>query len=127
MAEITNVEGFRIVFEPKAVYMVTDRDASTGEAITGVYGIIGDVVRTKEAPEAFLTRIEVAAGFAKLTRPNKSPIWLAAGAVKSLREPLPNEYVAGVKTVIAVANRHLGVTETVEATLAKLKEAGANL
>ncbi len=127
MAEVTTVEGYQYIFDPKVVTIITDRDASTGQTVTGVYGITAAVVRIAETPDDFMSRLKIVGKFVKLTRPNASPIWINAAAVSSLRLPLENEYVDDVKTVVAVGKTGQGVTEAIDVVRPALNSRGANL
>ena len=52
MATLTTTDGIQITFVAKAVSALADHDASTGEAVTCVYGIIEDVLRISEFVES---------------------------------------------------------------------------
>jgi hypothetical protein len=77
-----------------------------------VYGVTDTVLRISESVVAFMTRLKIMKNFAQLTRPNGSPVWMNGAAVSSIRAPLPNEYVAGVNTVIFASGLTQGVKET---------------
>ena len=111
MATLTTTDGIQITFVGKAVSALTDHDASTGEAVTCVYGITNSALRLIESVQAFMTRIKIADNFAKLTRPNGFPVWINGAAVSSIRAPLSNEYVMGVNTVIFANGLTQGVKE----------------
>jgi len=127
MAEVTTVDGYQYIFDPKVVSIITDRDTSTGQAVTGIYGIAPAVVRIPETVDGFMTRVGIAARFAEFGRPNGSPIWISGTAVSALRAPLPDEYVAGVETVISVGKMSLGVVEDIAAVRDALNSHGAAL
>jgi hypothetical protein len=112
MPTLTTTDGTQITFLAKVVSAVTDHDASTGEAVTCVYGITKSLLRISESVQAFMTRLKITKNFAQLTRPNGSPVWINGGAVSSIRAPLPNEFVAGVNTVVFADGLMQGVKET---------------
>lgn len=58
---------------------------------------------------------------ATLTRPDGSSITIDAETVTSIRAALPNEYVPGVQTVLAMGNKHQGVVEDPETVTSALK------
>lgn len=127
MPTLTTVDGFQITFAAKAVSALTDHDALTGEAVTCVYGVAKGVLRIKETVPAFLARLKVAKNFATLTRANGSPVWINGADVSSVRAPLPGEYVAGVKAVVATDGLTQGVKESPDAAVALLNQHGGQL
>ena len=127
MADLTTVDGAQITFKPDAVVAVTDHDANTGVAETCVYGITKGVLHIAEPVIGFLQRIGVTANFAQLTRPNGSPIWINGASVSSLRAPQPDEYVAGVNTIISAGSLTQGVTETPATAKAAINVHGGKL
>ena len=112
MATLTTTDGIQITFVAKTVSAITDHDASTGEAVTCVYGITKSLLRISGSVQAFMTRLKIIKNFAQLTRPNGSPVWINGGAVSSIRAPFPNEFVAGVNTVVFADGLMQGVKET---------------
>lgn len=66
-------------------------------------------------------------GSARFTKPNGQPVWIAAGAVASVRAPFPGEYAPGVQAVIGVGRIHQGVRESVTAVKAALRVHGGGL
>ncbi|WP_174275562.1 hypothetical protein [uncultured Sphingomonas sp.] len=127
MANLTTIDGFQYSFTPDSVSLVLDHDPNTGLAVTCVFGITAGVIQIAETVDGFLARIGVTNRFAVLSRPNRSSAWINCAAAKSVRAPLPDEYVAGVQAVIAVGSLNLGVTETLAATIAALNANGGNL
>ena len=127
MAILTTVDGHQITFNPKAVSALTNHNASTGQVVTTVYGITNAAIDITETAQAFMSRLGIANNFAQLTRPNGSPVWLNGSAVSSLRPPLPNQYVAGVNTVVSTDGLTQGVTETPAAVTAAINAHGGNL
>jgi hypothetical protein len=112
MPTLTTTDGIQITFVAKVVSALTDHDASTGEAVTCVYGITNGLLRISESVQAFMTRLKITKNFAQLTRANGSPIWINGCAVSSIRAPLPDEFVAGVNTVVFAYGLMQGVKET---------------
>jgi hypothetical protein len=126
MATLTTLDGNQITFSPGNVTVVADHDASTGAAVTCIYGVTKEMLRINEAVPAFMARVKITAKFAQLTRPNGSPVWINGSAVSSLRAPLPGEYVAGVNAVVFTDALVQGVKESVEATTAALNAHGGD-
>jgi soluble lytic murein transglycosylase-like protein len=58
---------------------------------------------------------------ATLTRPNGTSIAVDAETVTSIRAALPNEYVPGVRSVVAMGNKEQGVIEDLQTVAAELK------
>jgi uncharacterized protein YlzI (FlbEa/FlbD family) len=124
---LTTAEGIQITFAAKAVSMLTDHDASTGQAFTCVYGVTNGLIRISESVPGFMLRLKMAQNFAQLTRANGSPIWINGGAVSSIRAPLPNEYVAGVNTVVSLDSFMQGVRETPDEVTTLINAHGGEL
>lgn len=60
-------------------------------------------------------------------QPNGSPIWMNGAAVSAIRAPLPNEYVAGVNTVVFASGLMQGVKETLADATASINSCGGDL
>jgi len=127
MPSLTTVDGYQITFSAKAVAMLTDHDASTGQVVTCVYGVTKGILHIEESVQNFLQRISMTNKFAQLTRPNGSPVWINASAVSSIRAPLPDEYVDAVNAVISIESLNQGVTETPAEATTLINEHGGAL
>ena len=127
MATLTTVDGMQITFAAKAVSALTDHDGATGAAVTCVYGVTKGVLHINESVQAFMTRLKITKNFAQLTRSNGSPVWINGSAVSSIRAPLPNEYVAGVNTVVFAGSLSQGVTESLAAVTSAINNHGGDL
>jgi hypothetical protein len=127
MANLTTLGGLQISFDPDSLAAIADHDSNTGKASTTIYGVTKAEIHIAESVEAFLARIGLAAKFAKLTRPNGTPVWINGGAVSSLRPPLPGEYLDAVKTVISMEPLTQGVKEVPEHAKAMLNAHGGKL
>lgn len=68
-----------------------------------------------------------AGGKAKLTRPDGTAVLVDAGAVITLRAPLPGEYADSVHAVIGIARLRQGVRESVAETRAILLAHGGGI
>ena len=76
MAMLTTLDGLQVTFAPKAVSGLADHDASTGLAVTCVYGITKGVLQIREDVQEFMTRVRITKDFAQLTSPNNCPVWI---------------------------------------------------
>ena len=121
MATLTTVAGIQITFAPKTVSAMADHDANTGFAVTCVYGVTKEVLQIRESVQEFLKRVRIT------TRPNGFTIWINGSAVSSIRAPLPNEYVAGVNTVVFTDNLTQGVKESLADVAAAINDHGGDL
>ena len=127
MATLNTIDGHQITFSPGKVVAIADHDASTGAAVTCIYGVTKEMLHINEGVKAFIARLKIAKKLAQLTRPNSSPVWINGSAVSSLRAPLPGEYVAGVNTIVSTGALVQGVKESVEATTTALNDHGGDL
>jgi hypothetical protein len=128
VAELTTVDGHQILFDPSGIAAVADRDPATGSVVTCVHGITAGIVRIRETVVGFLDRLAIAGKFAKLTRPDHSPVWINAPSVRLLHAPLPGEYPADAKSVVSVDSFTQAVTEdvaTARAAINALRGPGA--
>jgi hypothetical protein len=85
MATLTTIGGMQVTFSPGSVAAIADHNASTGAAVTCIYGIANQMLEINEAVQAFITRVKITKKVAQLTRPNGSPVWITGAAVSSLR------------------------------------------
>lgn len=127
MAELTTTSGEVIDVDPAAVTALSDGDATTGEAVTCVFGVAAGPLRTAEAVGSLLDRLHLGSKVAELTRPDATTVWIVGAAVTSLRAPLPDEYAPGVRSVVAVTGLVQGVVQTPEQARKILDAAGARL
>ena len=127
MATLTTTGGVQITFVARAISAIADHDASTGQAVTCIYGLSDNDLQIRESVPAIMARLKIANNFAQLTRSNGSPVWLNGSAVTSIRPPLPNEYVAGVNTVIFAAALTQGVKEPPDVVTTAINARGGDL
>lgn len=126
MASLTTTDGIQYNFDPNNIFAVADHDATTGEAVTCVYGITATVLKVGEAAEAFLARVG-AEKFVKLTRASGSPVWIAGAAVSNVSAPLPGVYLPAVKALVCARSLIQGVTEAPAAAVALINAHGGRL
>ena len=127
MATLTTIGALQITFVARAISAIADHDASTGQAVTCIYGLSNNDMQIRESVPAIMARLKIANKFAQLTRANGSPVWLNGSAVTSLRPPLPNEYVAGVNTVIFAGVLTQGVKEPPDVVTTAINARGGDL
>lgn len=65
MPVLTTVDGLQVTFVAKAVSGLADHDASTGLAVTCVYGITKAVLQIREDVREFMTRVRITKNFAQ--------------------------------------------------------------
>lgn len=127
MATLTTTGGAAITFGASAVAAIADHNDTTGEAVTTVYGIGNSPLMIAETVQGFLQRLNIAASFAQLTRPDGRPVWISGAAVSMLRAPSAGEYAPAVKTVISAGPLTQGVKEPPANAIAALNAHGASL
>jgi hypothetical protein len=130
MADITTVEGVKYLFVPSAISAIADTDDRTGIAGTVVYGLDADRVRVSESAAALLQRLKLASSFARLTRPDGSPVLINGKSVSVARQPLPEEYAPeapDVNSVIFVGTLKQALRESLDDVRRALGSTGVNL
>ena len=88
----------------------------TRNYVRGIATILGDEVPSSDAKPPQPAKV-----IATLTRPGGSSITIDGDSVKSIRASFPNEFVPGVKTVLAMGDREQGVLEDLATVAAALK------
>jgi hypothetical protein len=127
MANITTAEGVKYLFVPTAISAIADTDDRTGTAGTVVYGLDADRVRVGESAAALLQRLNLTSSFAKLTRPDGSPVLINGKSVSVARQPLPGEYGPEVNSVIFVGTLKQALRESLDDVRRALSSTGVNL
>jgi hypothetical protein len=125
--ELKTTDGRRIGFDPGAIIAIADRDPYTGAAVTCVYGLSPPpwaFIKVSESVGILLARLGIASWFVKLTRPDRSPVWINAAAVFLLRKPLPGEYPADAKSVVFASGLIQAVTQDPAIVKAAVEAAG---
>ena len=91
MVDIVVVGGITIHANPDAVDAVAGPSLASPDLHVEVFGVAPNPVSTLEDPAAILARLHPSKPFARLTRPDNSPIWVRGSAVSSARAPLAEE------------------------------------
>jgi len=127
MAQLVTTGGIKISFDPAGVFAVSDHDAETDEAVTCVYGVSAGPVQISETVGGFLGRMGLTAKFARLTRPNSTPIWVCGSAVSEIRPAVDGEYEPPVRSVVSVGTLTQAVCEDAAAATAAVDAHGGKL
>ncbi|HVJ51417.1 MAG TPA: hypothetical protein VM689_03100 [Aliidongia sp.] len=123
MITITTLDGHEVDVAPEAIDRIFGPYPHDVGPHTYVHGATSGTLVTAEAPDALIGRLGTQ--FAKLTRPDGSPVWLAPKACSSVRAPLPGEFDPATHAVVTVGGAVQAVQETVAAVEAALKVTGA--
>jgi hypothetical protein len=107
--------------------VIADHDASTGEAVTCLYGLTNGTLKINKSVQDFMSRVRIKANFAQLTRANGSPVWINGSVVSTVRTPLQNEYVAAVNAVVFTSALTRGVRESPSNATSALNAHGGEL
>lgn len=124
MADLTTTDGETISFDPAAIVAVADRDVNTGVAVTCLYGLSPGIVKIAKPVAGFLG---IAGKFVKLTRPDRSPVWINAGAVSLLRAPQPGEYPPDARSVVRAGSLTQAVTQDPAIVKAAIEASGGHI
>lgn len=127
MADLTTTDGETISFDPAAIVAVADRDVNTGAAVTCLYGLSPGIVKISESVATFLGRLGIAGKFVKLTRPDRTPVWINAGAVSLLRAPQPGEYPPDARSVVRAGSLTQAVTQDPAIVKAAIEASGGHI
>lgn len=111
MPTLTTLDGTQFDFDPGTLIAIADHMADTGEAMTSVYGLATGWLEVSETAEALLERLGLLGAFARLTRPDGSPVWLNGKAVTVIRPSTENDNPAA-RAVVTAGALNQAVTET---------------
>ena len=127
MADITTVQGLRVLFDPGAISAISAGDQQTGAAAAVIYGLGPKGLTVGESTDALVQRLNLASLLAKLTRPDGSPVWINGKSVSVARQPAPLEYAAEVHAVIFAGALEQAVRETLDEVRRAINRVGGNL
>jgi hypothetical protein len=116
MIAIRALDGTEVTIDPNAVTLVAGPYPHDLGPHTYVHGVERGVLVATEDAAALVARLRVDPPLAKLTRPDRSPVWVRKSAVDGIRPPMPTEQQRGgaVKAVILVGELHQAVREDVQ-------------
>ena len=126
MADITTVEGLRVLFDPAAISAVANSDGQAGAAGTVIYGLLAEGVTVGESASALLQRLNLTSSFAKLTRLGGSPVLINCKSVSLARQPASGEYPAEIRSLIFAGAIKQAVRESLDEVKQAINRAGGN-
>ena len=117
MIVIKTMDGRDIDGDENAITLIAGPYPHDAGPHTYVYGLTQAPLMTLEKPDALVARLGVNPLLAKLTRPDRSPVWVKGSAVTSLRAPLSTEEQGPgeVNTVLQVGSHSQSVREDLAA------------
>lgn len=127
MADITTVEGLRVLFDPAAIAAIAGADLQTGVAGAVIYGLASEGLTVGESTDALIQRLNLSASLAKRTRPDGSPILINGKSVSFARQPSSMEYGAAVRSVVFAGALKQAVRETLDDVKQAINRVGGNL
>jgi hypothetical protein len=129
MILLRGLDGTNIHADENAIILVTGPDAHVAGAHVNIYGIDRGVMPAAENPAALVARLAVTPPLARLTRPDRTPVWIKGPAVTAIRAPLSTERQdpGAVNAVVILGGLHQAVHEDVAATQRVLNAHGANV
>ena len=132
MPSLTTIDGLKFTFSSKTVAVVADHDAATNELVTSVYGVGKGMLRIRESVLNLLNRLGIIGKFAKLTRPNGTPVWINASSVSAVRAPIPDDVFpdqegAVYNAFVITSAITQGVRETLDQAAALLRDHGGDV
>jgi hypothetical protein len=129
MIVIRTVDGHEIDGDENAVELIAGPYPHDVGPHTYVYGFTQTALLTAERPEALVARLSVKEPLAKLTRPDRSCVWVKGAAVTSVRAPLPIEEQGPgeVNAVLEVGSHHQSVREDLPRVRRIINAHGGNI
>jgi hypothetical protein len=128
MIAVRALDGTEIVVNEDAVTLVAGPYPHDLGPHTYVHGVERGVLVTIEDAAALVARLGVDPPLAKLTRPDKSPVWVKRSAVREIRPPIATEQQArgAVKAVVIIGDLHQAVREDVQTAASLLSPFATN-
>jgi hypothetical protein len=116
MIAVRALDGTEVVINEDAVTLVAGPYPHDLGPHTYVHGVDRGLLVTTEDAEALVARLGADPPLVKLTRPDRSPVWVRKSAVTEIRPPIPTEQQRGgaVKAVILVGELHQAVREDLQ-------------
>jgi hypothetical protein len=127
MIVIRALDGTAVDVDENAVTLVSGPYPHDVGPHTYVHGVERGVLVTAEAAAALAARINPP--LAKLTRPNRTPVWIKGSAVTTLRAPIPTERQGPgvVNAVVILGDLHQAVHEDLATAERVLNAHGADV
>jgi hypothetical protein len=127
MADITTVEGLRVLFDPAGITAVASSDEQTGPPGAVIFGIGPAALTVSQSVNVLLQGLKLTPSFARLTRPDGSPVWVNCKSISMARPPTPGEYPAEIRSVIFAGALKQAVRESLDDARQAINHAGGNL
>jgi len=127
MIVIRTLDGTAVDVDENAVTLLCGPYPHDVGSHTYVHGV--ERVVTAEDAAALAARLRVNPPLAKLTRPNRTPVWIKGAAVTTLRAPLPTERQGrgAVNAVVVLGELHQAVHEDLTTAERVLNAHGAQV
>jgi hypothetical protein len=128
MIAIRALDGTEVVDDENAVTLVAGPYPHDVGPHTYVHGVDRGVLVTAEDAAVLVARLRVSPPLLKLTRPDRSPVWVKRSAISAIRPPLATEQQArgAVKAVLVIGDLHQAVREDVKTVSIILNPIAAN-
>jgi hypothetical protein len=129
MIVIRALDGTSVNVDENAVTLLCGPYPHDVGSHTYVHGVERGVLVTREDAAALAARLGVDPPLAKLTRPNRTPVWIKGAAVTTLRAPLPTERQGRgvVNAVVILGELHQAVHENLATAERVLNAHGAHV
>ena len=129
MIVIRALDGTSVDVDENAVTLVAGPYPHDVGPHTYVHGVDRGVLVTVEDAAALTARLGIDPPLAKLTRPNRTPVWIKGAAVTTLRAPLPTERQGRgvVNAVVILGELHQAVHENLATAERVLNAHGAHV
>src|SRR6516164_9300035 len=129
MIVIRALDGTAVEVDEDAVTLVSGPYPHDVGPHTYVHGVERGVLVTAEEAAALAARLGVNPPLAKLTRPNRTPVWIKGAAVTTLRAPIPTERQGPgvVNAVVILGDLHQPVHEDLASAQRMLNAHGAHV
>ena len=123
------LDGTEIHADENAIILVTGPDPQVAGAHVNIYGIDRGALLAADNPAILVARLAVRPPLARLTRPDRTPVWIKGPAVTALRSPLSTERQGPgeVNAVVILGGLHQALLEDVAAAQQVLNAHGANV
>jgi len=129
MIVIRALDGTSVDVDENAVTLVAGPYPHDVGPHTYVHGVDRGVLVTVEDAAVLTARLGIDPPLAKLTRPNRTPVWIKGAAVTTLRAPLPTERQGRgvVNAVVILGELHQAVHENLATAERVLNAHGAHV
>ena len=113
MIVLKTLDGQDIDGDENAITLIAGPYPHDAGPHTYVYGLTQAPLMTMEKPDVLVARLGITPPLAKLTRPDRSSVWVKGSAVTSVRAPRPPEQQAPgeVNAVLQVGSHPQSVRE----------------